>query len=314
MLTIYLPHLDWPYPKEVPPLNTPALNQILRFGRKRQHHITHAEFCFSALNITLPAAHAYAAPIFHQAGMHSVHISGAHHLGITETEAQQFCQLLNDLYAQDGWHFTPHTPHWWCVDLPKSPDWQTPCVLDILGVADGMARPIGADGRDWLQKHTEIQMAMHAHPLNEARRESGQMPINGVWLWHGLPERAAHLSNAVVKMLASDCIYAPSSCLTLPENWQNWCETVRQYDASLDESALYFNALSDTVESGDVQAYGWHLQQIDALFLLPIYEAVQRGQISGLVLHTQSGTVVLKKQAWWSFWRRKFVFRGQLFC
>ena len=32
---------------------------------------------------------------------------------------------------------------------------------------------------------TEIQMLLHAHPVNEAREARGEPPVNGLWLWGG---------------------------------------------------------------------------------------------------------------------------------
>lgn len=313
MLTIYLPHLDWSHLEEVPPLDTPALNQILRFGRKRPQSVADAAFCFSALGVDLPESCAYAAPIVHQAGMHSVHISGAHHLMPTEAESQQLCQWLNELYADDGWRFSVHSPYWWLLDMPQKPDWQTPCVLDVLGMADGMARPVGRDGRDWVQKFTEIQMALHAHPLNEARREAGKMPMNGLWLWHDLPAKVPDLIPENTKAVLSDSPYAASGSLILQEDWAACVQLVQDNGINPDDVSLYFNALSLAAEMADVQAYGWHLQQIDERFLAPALQAMGKGQICGLTLHTQSGCVQWHKKNSWQFWRRTPRFGGCLF-
>lgn len=313
MFTLYLPHLDWSHPEELPPLTTPALNQILRFAHIQRRALGHAAFCFAALRLTLPAARAYAAPIAHQAGMHSVHITGAHQLAITADEAEQLCTALNQLYGQDGWHFTPHTPHWWCIDLPHQPDWQTPCVLDALGTADGLYRPTGHDGRDWLQKHTEIQMALHHHPINEARREAGQLPINGLWLWHDLPAPAAEIAPAPdCRLIGSNSVYAPSGGLPAPDNWAAWCQTCQQHGVPLAQTALYLDALSLAAENGDRYTYGAQLQAYDTDFFAPMLAALRSGQIDRCVLHTQSATLHLRRSNLWHFWRRTPVFRGRV--
>ena len=45
--------------------------------------------------------------------------------------------------------------------------------------------PAGADAAAFHRLQSEIQMLLHEHPVNEARRQRGQLVINTLWLWGG---------------------------------------------------------------------------------------------------------------------------------
>ena len=38
---------------------------------------------------------------------------------------------------------------------------------------------------NWMRLQNELQMVLHAHPVNAAREDAGKPTINGVWFWGG---------------------------------------------------------------------------------------------------------------------------------
>ncbi len=54
-------------------------------------------------------------------------------------------------------------------------------------IAAGCSRnlPSGADAGTWKRWQNEIEMLLHAHPVNIAREAEGLLPANGVWFWGG---------------------------------------------------------------------------------------------------------------------------------
>lgn len=89
-------------------------------------------------------------------------------------EADALCQAVNahfagamELRALDGSH--------WCARLERE--------IDV-----GDEPPLAMAGREATQRAgdvllTEIQMLLHAHPVNEAREARGEPPVNSVWFW-----------------------------------------------------------------------------------------------------------------------------------
>lgn len=311
MPTLFLPHLNWPHPDELPPLDTPALNLLMRHGRTVRHRAdTPAAFCFSALDIALPTAPsgrhtAFATPIRHQSGMHSVRLDDD--CRILPEEAHDWCGGLNRLYADEDWHFTPVGSHLWQLSLPEPPDWQTPCSEDILGTADSHFRPQGRNGRQWQQCHTEIQMWLHQHPLNAARTDAQRPPVNGLWLWDSLPE-AQPLPVSAAHTVATDSPWAAFSrrrTIPAPADFNDW----RQHSP---DSDLYLDGLRHAAHQGDWHSYGHTLQYWDKHFFQPAWEALLRRELPSLHILTEGCALTVQKPQTWRFWRHKTTFRGRL--
>jgi hypothetical protein len=93
---------------------------------------------------------------------------------VPREEAHALCQAVNahfagamELRALDGSR--------WCARLERE--------IDV-----GDEPPLAIGGREATQRAgdvllTEIQMLLHAHPVNEAREARGEPPVNSVWFW-----------------------------------------------------------------------------------------------------------------------------------
>lgn len=103
--------------------------------------------------------------------------------GLAPAEAQALVDTLNRHFA--GLHeFRFRHPDRWVMR-------SEPAELDTLPAAEMAGRDIDPQlpGGKWPALLNEIQMALHDHPVNEAR----QLPVNSVWLWGAgeLPAKAA---------------------------------------------------------------------------------------------------------------------------
>ncbi len=319
MFSLHIPHLNWPYPEPLPPLHTPGLNRLLRFGRYQARPQTGAAYCFEQLGIGLGSLYhepyAFASPVWQQAGMHSVQLLGAAALVVQPDEAEVLCHGLNALYEQDGWRFAPLHPDLWTVCLPRPADWGAPCVLDALGQADGTQRPQGRQQTQWLQRQTEIQMWLHSHPVNTERQANGRPPINGLWLWDMLPDTPPPAPPA---LLGSDSLWAQYSrtvTTAAPYDWAAWQAVAAEAAVPLAQTALFLDDLSLAVSAADAYSYAECLQQWDARFFTPLWQALQQGSLSQLRLSTDGehgGECRVEGKTGWQFWRRKKVFAGRL--
>jgi hypothetical protein len=45
--------------------------------------------------------------------------------------------------------------------------------------------PSGPDAGKWRRWQDEMQMLLHEHPVNAAREQRGELPVNSIWLWGG---------------------------------------------------------------------------------------------------------------------------------
>ena len=54
-----------------------------------------------------------------------------------------------------------------------------------LGADPASAVPVGPDASALRRLSSELEMWLHEHPVNRARRERGRLTISGLWLWGG---------------------------------------------------------------------------------------------------------------------------------
>ena len=65
--------------------------------------------------------------------------------------------------------------------------------------------PTGSHADRFRQVLSEIEMALHEHPVNLAREAAGRFPVNSLWLWGGgLPASPAGNAPALPRLFASD--------------------------------------------------------------------------------------------------------------
>lgn len=103
--------------------------------------------------------------------------------GLRPAEAEQLVATLNRHFAGTHEFRSPH-PDFWVVRT-------APAALAVLPTQEVAGQHIAEylPGAPWAALMNEIQMALHEHPVNEAR----ELAVNSVWLWGAgeLPQSAA---------------------------------------------------------------------------------------------------------------------------
>lgn len=125
---------------------------------------------------------------------------------ITDLDADAAAALaaaLAPLLADGGMRLAVDAPSAWCLRLAA----EAPAVAcmppaDALGAQLLDCLPAGEAGRAWRRLFSELQILLHAHPVNAARSAAGKLPVNALWLWGaGALPRAA---DAAVELVASN--------------------------------------------------------------------------------------------------------------
>ncbi|MEQ1555690.1 MAG: hypothetical protein ABL915_02700 [Gallionella sp.] len=88
---------------------------------------------------------------------------------VSASESSELCAALNNYFAGQGMTFAAPHPQRWYVRLARLPDMQTTPLNEVVGANVRGALPQGKDAAHWHQIFNELQMFLHAHPLNEAR-------------------------------------------------------------------------------------------------------------------------------------------------
>ncbi|BBD79992.1 phosphoglycerate mutase [Aerosticca soli] len=133
-------------------------------------------------------------------------------LALEPDEVAALAEALQPLFLEQGMTLETTTPERWHLRVPAGlplPDFPAP--EQALGAQLIGHLPEGPAARRWRVLLTDIQVTLHQHPLNAARRRRGLPPVNSLWLWGGgvLPARVtstlagACSDDALVRALAA---------------------------------------------------------------------------------------------------------------
>jgi len=202
-LTLLVPELIWPEPADqftLGKLAAPGLEWLLARARldrqpRRAFENTLAECCgladapFGALRL-LGEGFAEAAdghwlcadPVHLRFHQERIVLADAGAFEIEEAEAQSLVTALNAEFADIGEFRLGDARRWYlrlntAVAHPVAP-LSAIAGRRVDGELNGSALPLTR----WLN---EVQMFLHAHPVNEQRENTGQPAINSLWLWGG---------------------------------------------------------------------------------------------------------------------------------
>ena len=100
-------------------------------------------------------------------------------LHLRADEAGVLCRHLNEYFA-GRLELMVITPGRWVARLGSNPGFDDEAPLSLAGREVELTA--GADTASH-QLLNETQMALHEHPVNEARETHGEAPVNSLWFW-----------------------------------------------------------------------------------------------------------------------------------
>jgi hypothetical protein len=319
---LFVPQLvpDLPDPDDAL-LRHPALRRLLARSRKQRTAVDHFEAALCAAFAVRPQDDwpvapltlradgeapgerfwLRADPVYLQAQQGDLVLVHGERLDIATGEAAALVHALNDHFSADGLDFIAPTPTRWYVRLPQPARLcSTPLSLAAGRGVDALL-PRGADALAWHRRANEVQMLLHAHPVNEAREARGAPPINSLWFWGGgrLPDCVATGSvwadDALTRGLAL-CARVPlASAATDAADW-----LARAGDG---EHLATLEVFSRAERNGWDEAAA----RFDRAWLDPLLRAVARGGLQALALITHhAGNALrftLSRGDLWKLWR-----------
>ena len=224
---------------------------------------------------------------------------------VSSEESALLCSGLNEHFAGQGMEFFAPHPLRWYLRLDLTPDIETTPLSAAIGGDMRKLLPTGKDAAHWHRIYNEIQMLLHAHPVNENREARGEPPINSVWLWgtgrsgHVRAERnfeEACSDDSLVEMLAAS---AGVPYANWPGRWS---------EATEGRQLLVWTGLRSALLRGDLAAWRAALQDFELGYAQPIWQALRSGKITSLRIDIPCRDVMrrvkLTRRDSWAFWRR----------
>jgi len=104
---------------------------------------------------------------------------------VTSEEADALFDAVSELWADRAISALPINTRQWRIWLDPSASTRslTPAAMAEMRLTDWW--PQEDSLREWRRLLNEIQMVWHEHPVNTARAERGEVPINSLWLFGG---------------------------------------------------------------------------------------------------------------------------------
>lgn len=136
---------------------------------------------------------AFADPVHLRVDPNRAILFGPQLLQLTRPESVELIDALNSHLAADSLSLAlAESGQWYLRGQPTAP-----LRAHALGEAVGRNAepflPFGEGAGFWRRLLNELQMLLHAHPLNRAREERGAYAVSSVWPWAGggLPRRVS---------------------------------------------------------------------------------------------------------------------------
>lgn len=207
-------------------------------------------------------------------------------LELGQDEAGQLVESLNDFLRDDGLQLVATTPsHWYLRGVPGSHTVFTP-LDDVVGRNILPAMPRGDAAPYWRRLLNEIQVWLHAQPLNIARAERGLPVLNGVWPWGAGeimrkgPARFGECftGDTVVQGMAS---LQGSVCQAACDGFADW-QSRSAIGASL--------VMLPPTHATDPDHLCRQLQALESQWFVPLAQALHSAQLQQLILITGTST------------------------
>ncbi len=125
-------------------------------------------------------------PVYLHADGDSLLLFDNRSLSVTQEEAAALVLELQELFQEHGARLSAPHPKRWYAHFTHDPGIKTHALDKVLGKHIHAHLPYAEDvktARRWRSLLNEIQMRLYASPVNHARIERNELPVNSVWFW-----------------------------------------------------------------------------------------------------------------------------------
>ncbi len=208
-------------------------------------------------------------------------------LRITAVEAEALAAEINAQLDDPSWRLQALAAKRWYLNLDQAPRLATESPWEVSGSSVADHLPRGEEAERWRARVNDIQMILHASPVNRARERRGEPAINSLWLWGGgrtprVPTgrwQCVWSADALVAGLAG---LAQAASETLPEDALSWlARAPSPGNHLLVSSAAYVPA-----RCSDTDAWRSFVSGIEACWMAPLLDALASGRVQSVSLRT----------------------------
>jgi hypothetical protein len=128
------------------------------------------------------AAWGLLSPTHQHVGTEQVSLVNPAQLDLDEAGSRALFEAVRDLFDSEGFQTAWGAPQRWYIAHPDLDGLATTSLDRVIGRNIDAWLPDQPEAKRLRRLQMEVQMVLHAHPLNEAREAAGQLAVNATWL------------------------------------------------------------------------------------------------------------------------------------
>ncbi len=237
-------------------------------------------------------------PLYCVAGLDRLHLPADGLLNLPMAQWAELCQGFTRELGAGRFALTPLDGRTALLEGAPLGELETLEPEDLPGTDLRDCQPHGPAASRWRALQGEIEMWLHAHPVNAARVRAGHPPVTTLWPWGGARPDLAVCADNLPRAAAAQTW----SLLGLGVHGQALAARHAGVDATPELELADFAALLATSRAGAVAlrvSAARGLAELESRWLAPAAAALQRGQIGALTLWHRRSAWRLAQRRWW---------------
>jgi hypothetical protein len=268
-----------------------------------------AGLAHGAGEVTLSSAAWIATPVHLIAGLTSLHLDRRSILRLPQADLESFGGDFQRVFGGSEIILKPMASGDFLISDLSASRAATTEPARALAIGLGESFPKGADAQVLKRFGAELEMWLHEHPVNEARRMRGEPPVSALWLWGGggsggvVSSDDSHDTQIDIAF-GSDAYLAGlwrlhgSHSRPLPDQLAEVFSYPRAHRAILVAEVgpmLHANSHWTVFEA---------LAELDRRFVSPALAALRRGEVESVVLVANDRRLLVRRGDRLKLWRR----------
>jgi hypothetical protein len=253
-----------------------------------------------------------ATPVHLIASLTSLHLDRRSLLPLPATDLEVLAQDFNHTFGSDSdLHLEPIGDNQFLMRGPSTLKATT--TEPALALASDLeaSLPKGSGASALKRLGAELEMWLHAHPLNEARRRRGELPVSTLWIWGGgapLPTNTPHptptdLAFGSDPYLTGLWHLQGSRSLPLPQHLSELFERAPT-DNPTAQRAVLVAEITPLLHANPHWTVFEALADLDRRFLSPALAALRKGAVASIVVLANDRQLHIRPHDRLKFWRR----------
>lgn len=216
-------------------------------------------------------------------------------LALSESEARNLFETAKPLFEETGKTLLYGDAQTWFVRADEWSELRTSTPDAACGHNIDIWMPNGTCEREWRRLLNEVQMAWHAHPVNDRRHESGRDPVNSLWLWGGAPAEMQHRPPPYRRAYNLSG-WTRSLARLVPEQYDA-ASAAQVLSNAAPHALLMLDTLTEPSLSSDWSEWLTRLHGLESGWFSPLINGLREGKLDEVRLICSDGTHLLETTA-----------------